>query len=233
MFNSRSSTCRGICHAAASLPQPAATLRCVSTHCTSRSLRRPPTTSACGQRTSAYCDSRTSSSCRANVRPRLKASCTRNGLKRAARESPAQSPGRQLQHSYPSATGQRLHIVRQIAGRTLPAAMAIAGAEDSVGGLCAVRFRLAGRQAGKDHPALPKRLPVRNHGVLCCGPDIETTLKRLEDLETFCRDHLLNQIKANSRGKPESRVAIARLIDALTSAGTHALSPQPFSETQS
>lgn len=74
---------------------------------------------------------------------------------------------------------------------------------------------------------------MRNHGVLCCGPDIETTLKRLEDLETFCRDHLLNQIKANSHGKPESRVAIARLIDALTSAGSYALSPQTFTETQS
>ncbi|PHN48886.1 class II aldolase/adducin family protein [Pseudomonas amygdali] len=74
---------------------------------------------------------------------------------------------------------------------------------------------------------------MRNHGVLCCGADIETTLTRLEDLETFCRDHLVNQIKVNTRGKPESRAAVARLINALTSSSSHALSPQTFSETQS
>ncbi|OUM08500.1 aldolase [Pseudomonas syringae] len=72
---------------------------------------------------------------------------------------------------------------------------------------------------------------MRNHGVLCCGPDIETTLARLEDLETFCRDHLLNRIKVNAGGEPESRAAIARLVSALASA--HAISPQTFSETQS
>ncbi|EGH24186.1 aldolase [Pseudomonas amygdali pv. mori str. 301020] len=74
---------------------------------------------------------------------------------------------------------------------------------------------------------------MRNHGVLCCGADIETTLTRREDLETFCRDHLVNQIKVNTRGKPESRAAVARLINALTSSSSHALSPQTFSETQS
>jgi L-fuculose-phosphate aldolase len=74
---------------------------------------------------------------------------------------------------------------------------------------------------------------MRNHGVLCCGPDIETTLDRLEDLETLCRDHLLKQIKAHTRGRPESRAAVARLIDALTLASSAAVSPQNLSETQS
>ncbi|KTB81578.1 class II aldolase/adducin family protein [Pseudomonas syringae] len=70
---------------------------------------------------------------------------------------------------------------------------------------------------------------MRNHGVLCCGPDIETTLARLEDLEKFCRDHLVNQIKANASSRPEASAAAARLIKALSS--PHALSPQTFSET--
>jgi len=74
---------------------------------------------------------------------------------------------------------------------------------------------------------------MRNHGVLCCGPDIDTTLDRLEDLETLCRDHLLKQIKAHTRGRPESRAAAARLIDALTLASSAAVSPQNLSETQS
>ncbi|VVM69402.1 3-oxo-tetronate 4-phosphate decarboxylase [Pseudomonas fluorescens] len=56
---------------------------------------------------------------------------------------------------------------------------------------------------------------MRNHGVLCCGPDIETTLSRLEALETFCRDYLLRQITEQSRLKTQSPAAVARLVDAL------------------
>lgn len=74
---------------------------------------------------------------------------------------------------------------------------------------------------------------MRNHGVLCCGPDIDTTLGRLEDLETLCRNHLLDQINSHARSRPESRIAVARLIDALTSASAHAVSPLHLSETQS
>ena len=60
---------------------------------------------------------------------------------------------------------------------------------------------------------------MRNHGVLCCGPDIETTLARLEDLETFCRDYLLRHIKEHSRTQSQSPAAVARLIDALARSG--------------
>ncbi|EFQ62971.1 MULTISPECIES: class II aldolase/adducin family protein [Pseudomonas] len=56
---------------------------------------------------------------------------------------------------------------------------------------------------------------MRNHGVLCCGPDIETTLARLEDLETFCRDYLLRHINEQSRTQSQSPAAVARLVDAL------------------
>jgi L-fuculose-phosphate aldolase len=73
---------------------------------------------------------------------------------------------------------------------------------------------------------------MRNHGVLCCGPDINTTLNRLEDLETLCRDHLLSRINVQTRGRPEARIAAARLIDALASS-IHAASPQNLSETSS
>lgn len=52
-----------------------------------------------------------------------------------------------------------LHIVRQSAGRALPAAMEIAGQTHSIGGLRAVRLRLAGRQARQGHPAGSQRLP--------------------------------------------------------------------------
>ncbi|MHA6788227.1 class II aldolase/adducin family protein [Pseudomonas bijieensis] len=74
---------------------------------------------------------------------------------------------------------------------------------------------------------------MRNHGVLCCGPDIDTTLDRLEDLETLCRDHLLNRIYAQARGCPESSAAAARLIDALALTSTHAVNPKNTSETPS
>jgi len=71
---------------------------------------------------------------------------------------------------------------------------------------------------------------MRNHGVLCCGPDIETTLARIEDLETFCRDYLLRQITQQSRNQSQSPAALARLVDALvrSSAGdTHSSTETP------
>lgn len=71
---------------------------------------------------------------------------------------------------------------------------------------------------------------MRNHGVLCCGPDIETTLARLEDLETFCRDYLLRHINEQSRTQSQSPAAVARLIDALarsSAADTHSSSETP------
>lgn len=74
---------------------------------------------------------------------------------------------------------------------------------------------------------------MRNHGVLCCGPDIDTTLDRLEDLEAFCRDHLLNRIYAQARDRPESSTAAARLIDALALSSAHAVNPKNISETSS
>ncbi|SDZ61436.1 class II aldolase/adducin family protein [Pseudomonas salomonii] len=71
---------------------------------------------------------------------------------------------------------------------------------------------------------------MRNHGVLCCGPDVETTLSRLEDLETFCRDYLLRLITEQSRHKSQSPAAVARLVDALvrsSAAQAHSSSETP------
>lgn len=56
---------------------------------------------------------------------------------------------------------------------------------------------------------------MRNHGVLCCGQDVQTTLLRLETLETFCRDYLLRQITEQSRHPSQSPAAVSRLVDAL------------------
>jgi L-fuculose-phosphate aldolase len=72
---------------------------------------------------------------------------------------------------------------------------------------------------------------MRNHGVLCCGPDVETTLSRLEALETFCRDHLLRQITEPSRHTSQSPAGVARLVDALVRSST--ANAQPSSETSS
>jgi len=72
---------------------------------------------------------------------------------------------------------------------------------------------------------------MRNHGVLCCGPDVETTLSRLEALETFCRDHLLRQITEQSRHTSQSPAGVARLVDALVRSST--ANAQPSSETSS
>jgi len=72
---------------------------------------------------------------------------------------------------------------------------------------------------------------MRNHGVLCCGPDVETTLSRLEDLETFCRDYLLRQITEQSRHTSQSPAAVARLVDALVPSS--AVDAHPSSETPS
>lgn len=72
---------------------------------------------------------------------------------------------------------------------------------------------------------------MRNHGVLCCGPDVETTLSRLEALETFCRDHLLRQITEQSRHTSQLPAGVARLVDALVRSST--ANAQPSSETSS
>ncbi|SEI21890.1 class II aldolase/adducin family protein [Pseudomonas fuscovaginae UPB0736] len=56
---------------------------------------------------------------------------------------------------------------------------------------------------------------MRNHGVLCCGPDIETTLERLEGLEDFCRQYLLDHIHARLQEQPGLRSASLPLIEAL------------------
>ncbi|WP_419736124.1 class II aldolase/adducin family protein [Pseudomonas sp. COR18] len=61
---------------------------------------------------------------------------------------------------------------------------------------------------------------MRNHGVLCCGPDIETTLERLEGLEDFCRQYLLDHINARLQEQPGQRAASLPLIAALVDASS-------------
>lgn len=72
---------------------------------------------------------------------------------------------------------------------------------------------------------------MRNHGVLCCGPTVETTLLRLEALETFCRDYLLRQITKQSGHRSQSPAAVARLVNAVMRSS--AADAHPSSETSS
>ncbi len=74
---------------------------------------------------------------------------------------------------------------------------------------------------------------MRNHGVLCCGPDVETTVKRLQDLEAFCHQHLLSQIDARMRQEPGFRAAAARVIAALSNPALLTRTSLKFQDTPS
>ncbi|MBV6659754.1 class II aldolase/adducin family protein [Pseudomonas yamanorum] len=71
---------------------------------------------------------------------------------------------------------------------------------------------------------------MRNHGVLCCGPDIKTTLSRLEELEALCREKLLAMINKNTRSQPGGRASVTRLLNALASKSVPIGSPKNPSE---
>lgn len=74
---------------------------------------------------------------------------------------------------------------------------------------------------------------MRNHGVLCCGPDVETTVTRLQDLEAFCRKHLVAQIDARTRQEPGFRAAASRVIAALSNPSFLSRTSLKFRDTQS
>lgn len=79
------------------------------------------------------------------------------------------------------------------------------------------------------HPELNGYL-MRNHGVLCCGPTIEKTLERLEGLEDFCRQYLLDHINARLQTQPSLRAASLPLITAL--GGSPSSSVHSFKRSQ-
>lgn len=74
---------------------------------------------------------------------------------------------------------------------------------------------------------------MRNHGVLCCGPDVETTLKRLQQLETFCRQYLLSHIDSRVRLEPGFRAIASRVVAALGKPSFLTLASLNIRDTQS
>jgi L-fuculose-phosphate aldolase len=56
---------------------------------------------------------------------------------------------------------------------------------------------------------------MRNHGVVCCGPTLAETIKRLEALEVACADFFRNEI--NGRTKQDAEPSSAEILKLLTS----------------
>lgn len=56
---------------------------------------------------------------------------------------------------------------------------------------------------------------MRNHGVLCCGPDIATALQTLVALESLAADYLQRRISARIALDPASGQALQVVLDAL------------------
>ncbi len=59
---------------------------------------------------------------------------------------------------------------------------------------------------------------MRNHGVLCCGRDMETAVQAVEDLERLTRQHLLRRIAARASEEPPLAAALRNVMAALESA---------------
>lgn len=59
---------------------------------------------------------------------------------------------------------------------------------------------------------------LRNHGVLCCGPDVPRTLAVLDQLEDFCRHYLAQRIGAHAEHSATTFLARQRLLTALSTA---------------
>jgi L-fuculose-phosphate aldolase len=56
---------------------------------------------------------------------------------------------------------------------------------------------------------------MRNHGVLCCGADIEQAMRAVQALEDFCAQHLRSRIAVNAALRPTQRGAFQRVLAAL------------------
>lgn len=74
---------------------------------------------------------------------------------------------------------------------------------------------------------------MRNHGVLCCGPDVETTVTRLQELEAFCRQHLIAQIDTRVRQEPAFRAVASRVLAVLSNTSLLSRTSLKFRDLQS
>ncbi len=56
---------------------------------------------------------------------------------------------------------------------------------------------------------------MRNHGVLCCGPDAATTIQRVADLERLATEYLQERIRARAEAQPALRPVLQPILDSL------------------
>jgi L-fuculose-phosphate aldolase len=60
-----------------------------------------------------------------------------------------------------------------------------------------------------------------NHGVLCCGPDVDTAVRTVENLERVCQRHLSERIAARATAEPARREALQGVLSLLAHASPH------------
>jgi L-fuculose-phosphate aldolase len=63
---------------------------------------------------------------------------------------------------------------------------------------------------------------MRNHGILCCGPDSVAAMQAVEDLETLARTELTRRIALRLRELPGTAPALLRIADVLSTPLSHA-----------
>ena len=54
---------------------------------------------------------------------------------------------------------------------------------------------------------------MRNHGAVCCGPDVDSTVERVAALEELAGDYLRERIRARARTDASLRPVLQRLLD--------------------
>lgn len=54
---------------------------------------------------------------------------------------------------------------------------------------------------------------MRNHGAVCCGPDVDSTVTRVTALEELAGDYLRERIRARAKTDASIRPVLQRLLD--------------------
>ncbi|WP_143707735.1 class II aldolase/adducin family protein, partial [Xanthomonas phaseoli] len=106
--------------------------------------------------------------------------------------------------------GAPLEVTQPALRRLLGARIPIAGYMPSGTGLLA---RLLARQL---RPTVNAYL-LRNHGVVCCGTNLEAAVTVVEALELVARSHLQAQIQARAARAPDLAAGLQRVLTALDS----------------
>ena len=71
---------------------------------------------------------------------------------------------------------------------------------------------LLSRLVGKALRADTNAYLMRNHGVICCGADIDAALASLDALEQLARQHLAGRIAARAGADPSRAAALRRVL---------------------